>query len=49
LTQKQPEAMHRQPGVVQSLRRASMGDADAPEADAEPREADVGPNRLTPG
>jgi len=39
--QKQLEAMQRQPGVVQNLRRANMGDAVAPKADAEPRDADA--------
>jgi hypothetical protein len=39
--------MHVDEGVAQSLRRVSVGDVDAPEADAEPREADAGPERLT--
>ena len=45
--QSQLEATQRQPGVAQSQRGPALGDAEAPEVDAKPREAGAGPERLT--
>jgi len=49
LTQSQLEAMQKQRGAAQSLRRANVGDAEPPEVDAKLREVDAGPERLMLG